>query len=149
MRPTRYATRADLVARFGSCEIGDLADEDMDGRDDPGRIDAVLADVSAEIDAALARAWDLPLEGPGPWPALTAAACDLARLRLYDEAPPEGVIARARAARSALRGLVDGKSALLDAASSIVARREETLISVRGPSAVIAVALGRGAPGEC
>ncbi len=141
--PTRYARRADLVARFGGWEICDLADEDGDGRDDAGRIDAVLADVSAQIDAALATAWDLPLAGPGPWPALTAVACDLARLRLFDEAAPDGVVARARAARKALSDLVAGESVLLSADGKPVPRREEALMSVCGSRPMIAIALGR------
>ena len=56
-----YAIASDLRARHGAAEIARLADEDDDGAGDGGRIEAALADASSEIDAALARAWDLPL----------------------------------------------------------------------------------------
>ena len=52
-----YATRADLEARFGADEALDLS-----GTGDE-RIEAALADASAEIDAALAAAYRLPLGG--------------------------------------------------------------------------------------
>ena len=52
-----YATRADMEARFGAEEALDLAGMGA------GRIEAALADAAAEIDAALAAAYRLPLSG--------------------------------------------------------------------------------------
>ena len=52
-----YATRADMEARFGAEEALDLAGMQA------GRIEAALADAAAEIDAALAAAYRLPLSG--------------------------------------------------------------------------------------
>lgn len=114
-----YATRQDLADRFGADEIGDLAPADS------GRDAAALADADAEIDAALAAAYDLPLSGA--YPALLAIACDLARLRLYDDAvPPEAVLGRANRSRARLREIADGKSALVDSDGDLVDRRIET-----------------------
>ena len=104
-----YATRADLETRFGTDEALDLAGMQA------GRIDVALADAAAEVDAALAAAYRLPLQG-GPWPRLVGIACDLARRALYDDAASAEVSARADEARAALTRLAAGSDALLDAA---------------------------------
>jgi len=114
-----YAARSDLVERFGADEIDDLAPSDDD------RAAAALADADAEIDAVLASAYDLPLTGVHP--ALKSIACDLARLRLYDDAvPAEAVLGRATRSRARLREIADGKSALVDEDGGLVARRVES-----------------------
>lgn len=105
-----YAVRADLEARFGAGEIGDLAP--VDGA--PDRTVAALADAAAEIDSDLAERFALPLAA-GPWPLLTGIACDLARERLYDDAPPDRVTAAAASARTRLGDLVSGERRLVDA----------------------------------
>ena len=116
-----YAARTDLVDRFGDAELDALAPLE----DGASRADTALADAAAEIDAALAVAYDLPLAA-GSYPALVAIACDVGRLRLYDDAvPEEAVLNRARRARARLREIVDGKAALVSAAGAIVARRIE------------------------
>ena len=104
-----YATRSDLESRFGADEALDLAGMQA------GRIETALADAAAEIDAALAIAYRLPLGG-GPWSRLVGIACDLARRALYDDVSPAEVSARAEQARAALARLADGTEALLDAA---------------------------------
>ena len=138
-----YATRADLEARFGADEALDLA-----GTGDV-RIEAALADASAEIDAALAAAYRLPLGGaekspgtgaeksPGTgaessWPRLVAIACDLARARLYDDVSSAEVSARAEHARTALGRLADGEEALRDAAGRPAPRRDRA--TRKGPT---------------
>ena len=112
-----YATRADLEARFGAEEALDLAG--MQG----GRIESALADAAAEIDAALAAAFRLPLAG-GPWPRLVGIACDLARRALYDDVSPEEVTARAERAQAALARLAAGDEALLDDSGTPAPRRD-------------------------
>ena len=107
-----YATRQDLVERFGAAEVEDLETGTSDD-DDTTRIAAALADAAAEIDAALATRYVLPLPD-GRWPRLVGIACDLARLRLYDDAPPEAAVNRAGSARGALAGLATGKAVLID-----------------------------------
>ncbi|MDE0392818.1 MAG: DUF1320 family protein [Rhodospirillales bacterium] len=112
-----YATRADLEARFGAEEALDLA-----GMQD-GRIESALSDAAAEIDAALAAAYRLPLEG-GPWPRLIGVACDLARRALYDDVSPAEVNARAERAQAALARLAAGGEALIDDSGHPAPRRD-------------------------
>ena len=112
-----YATRADMEARFGADEALDLAGTQA------GRIESALADAAAEIDAALASAYRLPLTG-GSWPRLVGIACDLARRALYDDLSPEEVTARAERAQAALVRLASGEEALLDAAGDPVPRHD-------------------------
>ena len=84
-----------MEARFGAEEALDLAGMQA------GRIEAALADAAAEIDAALAAAYRLPLRGVS-WPRLVGIACDLARRALYDDVSPAEVTARAERAQAAL-----------------------------------------------
>ena len=120
-----YATRADMEARFGAEEALDLA-----GMQE-GRIVSALSDAAAEIDAALAAAYRLPLAG-GPWPRLVGIACDLARRALYDDVSPEEVTARAERARDALARMAAGDEALLDESGHPAPRRDR---ATRGRSA--------------
>ena len=120
-----YASRADLEARFGAEEALDLA-----GMQD-GRIDSALSDAAAEIDAALAAAYRLPLVG-GPWPRLVGIACDLARRALYDDVSPAEVTARAERAQDGLARLADGDESLLDDSGHPAPRRDR---ATRGGSA--------------
>ena len=87
-------------------------------------VSAAIADASSEIDAALAVAYDLPL-GQGPWPVLESVACDLARARLYDDAPPENVVARQNSARARLREMSAGSMRLVDEAGRAARPRSE------------------------
>ena len=113
-----YATRADLDARFGTGEM----DSFLNASDD--KIGAALADASAEIDAALGMAYDLPLP-EGDFPVLRSIACDLARLRLYDDAPADAVTDRARRARALLKDMAAGGTALLQTDGRPVPRRSQ------------------------
>lgn len=122
-----YATRADLEARFGAEEALDLA-----GMQDE-RIESALTDAAAEIDAALASAFRLPLAG-GPWPRLVGIACDLARRALYDDISPEEVTARAERAQAALARLAAGDEALLDDSGKPAPRRDRAARGGRAPA---------------
>ena len=105
-----YAERRDLEAHFGAGEIESLAP----ASEDPDRTAGALADASAEIDAHLGGRYALPLPAGSSWPLLTSIACDIARLRLYDDAAPEIVLGRASSARAQLRRIGDGVTALVD-----------------------------------
>ena len=129
-----YATRADLEARFGAQEIARLADAGGEAGDAP-RIAAARADAAAEIDAALSPAFEWPLVG-GPWPALTAIACDLARARLYDDEVPAPVMDNARRARHALGQLGAGTLRLVDARGVAAVRRRPMGARTTGPAPV-------------
>ncbi len=122
-----YATRTDMEARFGAEEALDLAGMEA------GRIASALADAAAEIDAALAAAFRLPLAGSS-WPRLVGIACDLARRALYDDVSPEEVTARAERAQAALVRLASGEEALLDDAGNPVPRRDKAVRGGPAPS---------------
>jgi len=110
-----HATRADLEARFGADEILRLADAGGDGA---ARMDAALADADARINAVLGEAFDMPLPD-GRYPLLVGVACDLARERLYDDAAPDAVTARAKIARATLEDIATGKTALIDGEGAV------------------------------
>ena len=124
-----YATLSDLRTRYGVREIDDLASGEA------GRLEAALADASSEIDAALGRAWALPLPD-GNYPALRGICSGLARQRLYDDAPTDAVAEQARRARALLAAIADGTAALLDAAGAAVPRRVAAPAHV-GPAPVM------------
>ena len=136
--PMPYATRADLDARFGAAEIDDVAaadSDDADARPDAAaRVAAVLADASAEMDAVLADGYALPLPA-GEYPLLTAACCDIARMRLYDDAAPERVMGRASSARKRVRQLAAGELHLVAADGTRVERRATILVDAGEPVA--------------
>ena len=122
-----YATRADLEARFGPIEIGDLDDQ-------TDRVTPVLEDATAEIDGALAAAYDLPLPA-GEYPLLKAICVDLARARLYDTAPLEEPKKRRDSARTKLKQLCEGKLQLVNADGVVIERRHRPQVS--GPALVM------------
>ena len=139
-----YATREDMVKRFGAREIEDLEAAPRDGvdaSDDPqaagaGRIGTALGDASVEIDAQLAARFVLPLPA-GPWPRLVPITCDIARARLYDDEVPEAVANHARSARRALEGLAAHKAVLVDAAGNPAPVRSGALAERAGPEPVM------------
>ena len=125
-----YASRQNLIDRFGADEIDDL-DPPSDAVD---RVANALADADAEIDGKLAIGYDLPLPA-GTYPLLVSIACDIARYRLYDDSPLEEPKQRAMKARSKLQGIANGKSLLVDDAGAFVSRRSS--IAVAGPEPVM------------
>ena len=128
-----YATRQDMVARFGAAELDKLDPVEDPDAETPvyPHSPAALADASAEIDARLAVAYDLSAL-TGSYPALTAAACDLARLRLYDNAPTDAVTALAAGARETLGQLAAGDIVLVDSERRRVARLAQAEVRSRG-----------------
>lgn len=127
-----YATRDDLVARFGADELDEIAPLDDHGAS--RRAEAVIADACAEIDAVLAEGYDLPLPS-GEYPLLKAAACDVARLRLYDDTAPDRVMGGASSAHKRIRQLAAGELHLLAATGARVERRSGILIDAGEPVA--------------
>jgi phage gp36-like protein len=105
-----YAALADLVARFGETELGQVADTDGSGEIDAALIDRALSDADAEIEAALVGRYALPMT-PVP-DLLTRVASDLARESLYTDAPPDVVSGRAKRARELLAQIAAGKMRL-------------------------------------
>jgi phage gp36-like protein len=108
-----YAGTQDLVDRFGSEELAARTDRDGGGRPDPEVVARALEDASAEIDLYLAARYAVPV-APSP-PQLAQLCCDIARYRLWQPAPPEGVRLAYQDAVRALRDLADGRAVLAGA----------------------------------
>lgn len=125
----RYATLADLQARFGTPELVQRTDPDAQAIN-TGAVERALDDAHADADGALALVYVLPLAGctkpapvPGhvqatvqvPPPQLTRWVCDLARAYLWQNEllPDEHPIAQAaQSARKQLQLVASGKLAI-------------------------------------
>ena len=80
---TPYATKAQMVERFGEQELIELTDRDgSTGAIVDEVLDAALADAAADIDGYLGGRYPLPLAVVPR--VLNRHACDLARYYLYD-----------------------------------------------------------------
>ena len=113
-----YATKLDLIDRFGEAELTELTDDDGIGIPDDVRVNKSLADADAEINAYLGG-FTLPLTTV---PTLIVNwAADIARYQLHRHGASEHVAAAYTTARKSLAELRDGKLNLgLDAAGDQV-----------------------------
>jgi phage gp36-like protein len=128
-----YALAADLLVRFDATELAQVATPaehpvvapallrlTIEGADRSAytpeqivaadaaaaRIGQALGDADNDIDLYLGARYDLPIT-PVPQ-TLVRVACDLARYQLYDDAAPEEVRDRYKAARRVLEHLAKG-----------------------------------------
>ncbi|MEX5286986.1 gp436 family protein [Acinetobacter towneri] len=101
-----YASREDLVARFGVHEIENL--EAMQTMSNA--IENALQDAAEEIDSYVAVKYELPL--PSIPSTLKRVACNIARYRLYFQKPTEEVDNRYKADIDFLKRVADGKAVL-------------------------------------
>lgn len=102
-----YCTLQDLVDRFGSDEMIDVADRDGDGAPDEAVVTAACEDASGEIDVRLARRYRVPFTTSTRL--LRALGCDIARYRLLDDRPHEQAEARYQAAIDLLDAIASGE----------------------------------------
>ena len=112
-----YATKADMVLRFGAQELIQITDRERIGDIDDSVLDRAIADAEAEINASLQDRYALPLTTVPPL--VTRIACQLIRYFLYDNGAPENVSVSATEARAVLKGIAAGTLRLgLDAAGA-------------------------------
>jgi phage gp36-like protein len=108
-----YAGTQDLVDRFGAEELAARTDREGGATIEADVVARALEDASAEIDLYLAARYAVPVT-PTP-PQLAQLCCDIARYRLWQPAPPEGVRLAYQDAVRALRDLADGRAVLAGA----------------------------------
>lgn len=110
---------AALRSRFGDEEIDRLAQRL--GADPQAVIAAALADARAQAGSYLARRYRLGVDVIATPQSLVRILCDLARYRLYDDAPHDEVAGRYQQAIDELGGLYDGKNDLFDTDPALMA----------------------------
>lgn len=132
-----YATRQDMIDRFGERELIALTDREGEvGTIVDAVLDRALADADAVIDAHLQSAgYTLPLQVASKL--LCNVAVDIARAKLHDENPSETVLSREKGAMRTLEKISSGAlklgmptasapasndTATLDSAGSVWAR---------------------------
>lgn len=82
-----YASKADMIASFGSDELDSLLEGNEAAQD--AAIARSLLDASEEADSYITMVYSPPFPNiPRP---LTSAVCDIARFRLYKDRPTENV----------------------------------------------------------
>lgn len=105
-----YATQQDLVERFGTQELAQLTDPAAGVTIDAVAVSRALGDADAEIDSYLGARYALPLAAV---PAvLVRVAADIARYYLWDDAAPDTVRERYKAAVALLKQLAGGATVL-------------------------------------
>lgn len=102
-----YATKQNLIDRFGQEELIQLTDRANAGAIDDTVLNQAIADADAEIEGYLPGRYTLPLASVPP--VLTRIACDVARYHLYDDHATEQVRTRYEDARKLLEGIASGK----------------------------------------
>lgn len=101
-----YCSKQGLIDRFGEDELIQLTDRDSLGVINDDVLNRAIEDASTEMDAYLSRfnftADTLPKS-------LKPLACDIARYRLYDEAPSEHITNRYNNAIKFLKSVNKGE----------------------------------------
>ena len=101
-----YATKAEMIARFGETEITELTDRADIGAIDSAVLGKALDDADALINGYLAARYTLPLVTV---PAVVVGlACDIARYKLWDDQAPEEVRRRYEDALAQLKLMSQG-----------------------------------------
>ena len=105
-----YATKQDLIERFGEAELLGLAESETHDTLDDSRITTALADASRHIDSYIRMRRSVPVE---PVPGVLVGACaDIARFKLHDDHAPEEVADRYKATIAWLKDVAAGKASL-------------------------------------
>lgn len=106
-----YATKNDMIARFGIAELIQRTDDVDSGEIGERKLNFALTDASAEIDSYLGR-YSLPLSSIPP--VLIRIACDVARYYLYDDIMTDEVKERYKLARDYMTSVSKGTVTLGD-----------------------------------
>ncbi len=121
-----YATKQQMIDRFGETELVQLTDEAGLGVIDDVKIGDCLQDADDEINTFLAARYALPLSSVPK--VLVRWACDVARYFLYDDQAPEQVRKRYEDVRRSLEAVAKGTLSLgLDETASEAATESGTV----------------------
>lgn len=126
-----YATQADLEARFGIAELGELTDRVNGEVIDADVVTRALNDARAEIDGYLAGRYQLPLATVPE--ILVRLNCDMARYYLHDDRVTEAVRDRYTDAVRLLRSIAAG-DVKIDGGASITPSRQGNEAMVTAPT---------------
>jgi phage gp36-like protein len=107
-----FASRTELVVRFGEAEVASLEDPDNTGVPDSSVSTEALDDATQECSTYVAMKYPAPLVTPIPAP-LVRVCCDVARFRMYKDRPTEEVKYRYERAVRWLEQLAAGKVQLI------------------------------------
>jgi phage gp36-like protein len=79
-----YATKAEMILRFGERELVDLTDRELPMKQSivDAVLDRAIGDAGAEIESYVSSRYPLPLPAPAP-AILVRLCCDIARYYLY------------------------------------------------------------------
>ena len=105
-----YVTQQDLIDRFGEAELVQVTDRTGGGVIDALAVSLAIGDINNRIASYLRGRYQLPIDPPPP--ELAAAAADMVRYRLYDDAPTDQVRQRHDDAMRFLREIAEGKAEL-------------------------------------
>ncbi|MBA4382760.1 MAG: DUF1320 domain-containing protein [Sideroxydans sp.] len=128
-----FASKANMIARFGEPEVIALTDRQNLGVVDDAVLDGALAEADAEIEPYLAPRHKLPLANVPK--ILTGFACDIARYRLCGAGVTETdeVRNRYKDAIKFMDSVASGKLGLgLDAANNVAAPTNTVQFSAPG-----------------
>ncbi|MGE0451842.1 MAG: gp436 family protein [Vicinamibacterales bacterium] len=121
-----YATKQQMIDRFGETELIQLTDEAGLGVIDDVKIGDCLQDADDEINTFLAARYALPLSSVPK--VLVRWACDAARYFLYDDQATEQVRKRYEDVRRSLEAVAKGTLSLgLDETASETATESGTV----------------------
>lgn len=103
-----YVTQSELIERFGSDELLQVADRDGDDAVDAVVVDAAIADADAMIDSYCRGRYSVPFD---PVPAeVRKVAADIARYNLWDDQASEEVERRYSNAVAWLKDVSAGRA---------------------------------------
>ena len=102
-----YATKQDMIDRYGEDEVIQLTDRSMLGVIDDTVLNHALKDADGEINGYLASRYDAPIN-PVPT-TIIRVTCDMARYYLYDDSATDQVTKRYNDAVKFLKSIASGE----------------------------------------
>jgi len=141
-----YATKDNLIARYGTDEVTGISNRDLSGLIDDAVIAVALGDASVEMDAYLSIGHTLPLTAPYP-ALLVRLCCELARYALYKDKASEAVRTAREDAIALLRRIANGEASLQLAPDTLITDTQGNAFQVRASTRVFSDTLLATMPG--